>query len=499
MSAAVPAARLFAKNTSAVREAGEYVLYWMIASRRTRWNFALDRAAEWARELGKPLLVFEALRVDYPWASDRLHRFVLDGMRDNAAALRGSAIAYYPYVEPRPGVARGLLAALASRASVVVTDEFPCFFLPRMVGAAASALDVRLEAVDSNGLLPLAGGGREFHRAVDFRRLLQRELPEHVADLPRRSVLTGPRLIPFQELPGEVLQRWPAADPELLDGSSDLGGLPIDHSVAPLPERGGYEAARRALQRFVTGRLDVYRKERDPPGAGESPSTSRLSAYLHFGHLSAHQVLAAVADREGWSPWSLCEGAAGRRRGWWGMSEAAEAFLDQLVTWRELGFQFCFHRADYAEYGSLPEWARKTLADHATDPRPYVYGLDPFERAATHDPIWNAAQNELRESGRIHDYLRMLWGKKILHWTRSPREALDVMVELNNRYAIDGRDPNSYSGIFWVLGRFDRAWGPEREVFGKVRYMSSRNTRRKLHLEGYLKRWGASGSDAARG
>jgi deoxyribodipyrimidine photo-lyase len=490
MKGSVPAERLHAKNAADVRGGGDYVLYWMIACRRTRWNFALDRAAEWASELGKPVLVLEALRSDYRWASARIHRFVLDGMRDNAAALRDTPIGYYPYVEPRPGEGKGLLAALASRAAVVVTDEFPCFFLPRMVEAAAAGLDVRLEAVDSNGLLPLASAGREFHRAVDFRRFLQRELPEHLADRPRRSVLAGPGLVAFRDPLMEVLRRWPAADPGLLGGRADLGGLAIDHSVAPVSERGGYEAARKALRRFVEGRLGSYREERNPPGAGEGASTSQLSAYLHFGHLSAHQVLAAVADRDGWSPWRLAGGATGRRRGWWGMSETAEAFLDQLVTWRELGFGFCFHRPDYARYASLPDWARRTLAEHATDRRPHLYDLAELEQAATHDPIWNAAQNELRERGRIHDYLRMLWGKKILHWARSPEQALDVMIELNNRYAIDGRDPNSYSGIFWVLGRFDRAWGPEREIFGKVRYMSSRNTRRKLRLDRYLEYWG---------
>jgi deoxyribodipyrimidine photo-lyase len=160
------------------------------------------------------------------------------------------------------------------------------------------------------------------------------------------------------------------------------------------------------------------------------------------------------------------------------------------VTWREIGYNFCFHRPDYAELGSLPDWARKTLDEHRSDERPEVYGLADFEEAATHDQIWNAAQNELRARGRIHNYLRMLWGKKILHWSRTPEEALDIMIELNNKYAIDGRNPNSYSGIFWVLGRFDRAWGPEREVFGKVRYMSSKNTRRKLRLDSYLDRWG---------
>jgi deoxyribodipyrimidine photo-lyase len=171
------------------------------------------------------------------------------------------------------------------------------------------------------------------------------------------------------------------------------------------------------------------------------------------------------------------------------MSPSAEAFLDQLVTWRELGFLFATYEPEYERYESLPEWARATLEDHASDPRPDVYTLEQLAAAATGDALWNAAQRQLTHDGVIHNYLRMLWGKRIIEWTAHPREALHVMVELNNRYALDGRDPNSYSGIFWVLGRFDRGW-PERPIFGKVRSMSSTATRRKVCVERYLERWG---------
>jgi len=172
------------------------------------------------------------------------------------------------------------------------------------------------------------------------------------------------------------------------------------------------------------------------------------------------------------------------------MSAASEGFMDELVTWREVCLNTCENRPrDYGRYESLPDFAKKTLAEHADDPRPHVYTLEQFENAETHDPLWNAAQNQLRREGIIHNYLRMLWGKKILHWTRSPREALEVMVHLNNRWALDGRDPNSWAGIMWVLGRFDRAWGPERPVFGKVRYMTSDNTARKYNVKAYVARY----------
>jgi deoxyribodipyrimidine photo-lyase len=171
------------------------------------------------------------------------------------------------------------------------------------------------------------------------------------------------------------------------------------------------------------------------------------------------------------------------------MSAEAEAFLDQLITWRELGFNCCHMREDYDRYESLPAWARKTLAEHQGDARPHRYSLEEMEAARTYDPLWNAAQTQLVREGQMHNYLRMLWGKKILEGTSSSQEALRVMIELNNRYALDGRDPNSYSGIFWCLGRYDRPWGPERPIFGKVRYMSSANTARKLHVKEYLRKY----------
>lgn len=189
-------------------------------------------------------------------------------------------------------------------------------------------------------------------------------------------------------------------------------------------------------------------------------------------------------------PDRLAKSASGKREGWWGASPGAEAWLDQFVTWRELGYNLTSHRDDYDHFESLPDWARATLEKHARDRREYVYSIDELAAAATHDPLWNAAQTQLVREGRIHNYLRMLWGKKILEWTASPREALEIMIELNNRYALDGRNPNSYSGIFWVLGRYDRPWGPERPVFGTVRYMSSQNTQRKLHVEEYQRTYG---------
>jgi len=172
------------------------------------------------------------------------------------------------------------------------------------------------------------------------------------------------------------------------------------------------------------------------------------------------------------------------------MSPQAEAFMDELVTWRELGFNMAWQRPDFDAWESLPDWARATLDKHAGDQRERIYTLEQFTAAATHDPLWNAAQGQLLAEGRIHNYLRMLWGKKVIEWTKSPQQAAQFLIELNNRWALDGRDPNSYSGIFWCFGRYDRPWAPERSVFGTIRWMSSANTARKFGLDGYLARYG---------
>jgi deoxyribodipyrimidine photo-lyase len=485
----IPDLRLRPLSDAPIRPDGDYILYWMIAFRRLGWNFALERAAEAARELGRPLVVLEPLRCGYRWANDRFHRFVIDGMAEHARRLARSNVLYHPYVELRPGAGRGLLEALAARACLVVTDDFPAFFIPRMLRAAGERLRVRLEAVDSNGLFPLRAADRAFVTAYDFRRTLQKVLPEHLGDMPAENPLAARLPKRLAALPEEVLRRWPAAGEDLLAGKAGaLAALPIDHGVDPVSGvRGGDKAGAGVLARFLDERLERYGEGRSQP---DVEAASGLSPYLHFGYVSPHQLFAAVAGRERWTPARLGTSARGAKDGWWGMSAAAEKFLDEAITWREVGFNLASRREDFDRYESLPEWARRTLEVHAKDPRPEVYDLAAFEQASTHDELWNAAQRQLVREGRIHNYLRMLWGKKILHWTAGPREALEVMIELNNKYALDGRDPNSYTGIFWCLGRYDRPWAPERPVFGTVRYMSTESTRRKLRVGGYLARYG---------
>ena len=478
----VSSLRLRRLNDAPVQPDRGCVLYWMTSARRARWNFALDHAVEQARSLGRPLVVLEALRVDYRWASARFHAFVVEGMRDNWAAFDAAAITYYPYLEPTPGAGAGLLEAIARDAALVVTDDAPVFFLPRMTAAAAARLDVAVDAVDGNGLLPLRAVDTVYPTAYAFRRALQQRLPAHLGERPRaeppaRSDL--PRYVPA----AHVRDRWPDAFTWMDTHGGSLARLPVDHTVAPTALKGGDVAARARLRGFLDADLGAYGVDRNHP---DRDRTSRLSPYLHWGHISAHEIFHTLARQEGWLG-QVASRATGAREGWWGMSPTAESFIDQFVTWRELGYNMTAKRDDYAEYSSLPDWARRSLDAHAADPRPHIYSLERLDAAATDDELWNAAQRQLRREGRIQNYLRMLWGKRILEWTASPKDALAVMIELNNRYALDGRNPNSYSGIFWVLGRYDRPW-PVRPIFGAIRYMSSANTARKLRLREYLAR-----------
>jgi deoxyribodipyrimidine photo-lyase len=458
----------------------------MTAFRRHRYNLALERAVALARELHKPLVVLEPLELAYRWASVRHHRFIIEGMRDQAAAFESAPVTYYPYVEPAPGEMRGLLNSASAFAAAVVTDDYPTFQGPRVL-AACERLPVRVEAVDSNGIVPLRAAGKAFPTAYAFRRFLHKTLAAAGIDAPRSNPLDGIEL-PRCDMPQQIIQRWaPVSKSQLADVGQFVRGLLLDQSVGLGWVNGGAARAGDRLREFIYRRLEGYDEDRNVP---DEDGSSGLSPYLHFGHISTHEILEAVIEETSWSPAAIESRARGSRAGW-GLDGTRTAFLDQVVTWRELGFNGCAHLPDYRCYDSLPTWAQGTLADHASDPRDWIYTLDQFEAAETHDALWNAAQRQLVGEGRIHNYLRMLWGKKILEWSASPRDALAIMIELNNKYALDGRDPNSYSGIFWVLGRYDRAWGPEREVFGKVRYMSSENTRRKTRVSVFLDRYGA--------
>jgi deoxyribodipyrimidine photo-lyase len=480
----VPEVRLRLLNDAPLHPKRDYVLYWMTSFRRARSNFALQRAVEHARALDKPLVVFEPLRVAYPFASDRLHAFVLQGMAENQRRFARSLVHYFPFVETEPDAGKGLLAALCARACVLIGDDWPSFFVPQMQAAAAKAVDVQFEVVDSNGLYPMRHTTRVFTTAHSFRTHLQKVLPPHLLEMPREDPLKGVKLRPLTSL---QTGRWKPASVSMLEGK-ELASLPVDHSVGVVALRGGSAAGEARLKLFVDERLRDYPEARSEP---EVDGTSMLSPYLHFGHVSTHQLFERIVKQERWDPEKLGKSIGGSRAGWWKLSPAAEAFIDQFVTWRELGFNLSSHRpGEYQSLDSLPGWAKATIAAHAKDERPHLYSLQQLERSQTHDPLWNATMGQLRRDGWFHNYLRMLWGKKIYEWSKSAADALHAMEYLMGKYSLDGRDPISWSGYFWVLGRYDRPWGPERKIFGKLRYMASENTAKKISVKQYIAKYG---------
>ena len=271
-------------------------------------------------------------------------------------------------------------------------------------------------------------------------------------------------------------------------GREALSSLAIDHDVQPvMGKKGGYVEGRRRWKEFFAERLQTYHEKRNEP---QERGASGLSPWLHYGHISVHAILHDIFTHHRWDVSMVNAPNDGRRQGWWGLPEPVEAFLDQIITWRDIGFIHCAMVENHAEYDSLPEWAKTTLAEHEGDDRPYLYTFEELETANTHDPLWNAAQHQLRQEGIIHNYLRMLWGKKILEWSPDPQTAMDWMIALNDRWALDGRDPNSYTGIGWVMGKFDRGW-TERAVYGKVRCMTSASTARKFKTKGYVEKYTA--------
>ena len=448
---------------------GEYVLYWCMVNQRVPHNHALQAAIALGNRLGLPVVCYHALRPDYPHASDRLHAFVLQGLDELGEAMRGRGVPYWLELprNPRQHVPR--LAALGKRAAAVVTDWFPAFIIPGHLRGAARALEVPLVAVDASCVVPMQRIPERQIGAYTLRPKLRKLWPEYLGKLPRGQE-------PEHAAAAEKVDLGfrPETRPGRLLGSLDE--FDIDHSVAPVEARpGGRAAALRSLRAFVRDRVARFGEARNEPG---QHGQSGVSPALHWGLLFAGEVAQACIEAHG------------------AEHPGVAAFLEELLVRRELAFNYCLHTDPRAQLrlDSLPRWAQDTLRAHGKDPREHVYDLGALDRGETADPLWNAAQRELREDGRIHGYLRMLWGKKILEWSRSPQEALDRMAYLNDRYALDGRDPVSVANFMWVLGLHDRPF-QERPVLGKVRPMSSLRTAEKVDLGPYLARYG--GPDAA--
>jgi deoxyribodipyrimidine photo-lyase len=427
---------------------GEYVLYWAQSARRLRRNPALSYAISMANAAKVPVVVYESIRPDYPSANDRVHAFVLEGVRANRADAMERGLRYHFFLPRTAGEAKGVVARLAKRARLVVTDEFPTSVIATQTKRFIGRSPVSVHLFDGNGILPMRLFEKEQYSAKFLRDRAHRAFAEWwpATDDPE------PAIGPFA---GELgIPEWDGADPH-----GAAASCAIDHSVAPVRTRGGRDAALQRLDEFLREGLRGYATQRNRA----MKHLSGLSPWLHFGHIGIAEVAERVLESD--AP-----------------QEDIDSFLEEAIIRRELSFNFCFYNSAYDSLAALPRWAAETLDRHRDDRRKPSYPGEELESASTHDAVWNLAQRQLLSTGTIHGYLRMLWGKKIIEWSGTPEEAHQTMVRLHDRYAIDGRDPNTFAGVLWCFGKHDRPWVPERPVFGTVRWMSSEQTAKKVRL-----------------
>lgn len=478
--------RVFKRNEHDPNPDGDFVVYWMQSAHRFKYCQALEYAVEWANELDKPLVIFEELKCDYPWASDRIHTFYLQGMVENGAVARKKGVNYVPVVERNPGQSEKFWKKFFKKACCLITDEFPVYFIRDRNEALGEQFDFMVATVDSNGIIPLGLTEKAPYNAYFFRKIMQRNFVEYYTDPPHEdpvSKLKNKSIIELTQRREEIRE---ISLKRMNNPSEFISKLDIRHDVGPIELEGSRKFALSKLGSFIQHGLTKYDDKRNDP---DEHATSGMSPWLHFGKVSEYEIVKTVFEQQP-KNWDLDnitfnKGSTG---GFFNGNKNVDSFLDEVITWREVGFHYAYHEPEYDQFETLPDWARKTLNKHQEDEREWEYSLEELAQSKTHDEIWNAAQTQLRREGIMHNYLRMLWGKKVIEWTPDPEIALAYLIELNNLYAIDGRDPNSYSGIFWCFGRFDRAW-QERKIFGKVRYMTSDSTRKKVKLKEYLKKY----------
>jgi deoxyribodipyrimidine photo-lyase len=427
---------------------GNCVVYWMQRAQRARDNPALDVAICVANELKKPVVVFFAPVPFYPGANLRHYSFMVEGIPDLAEELAARGVGFVLRTYPD----HSLLKFCGDiRAAIVIGDENPMREPERWRVKVASQLRVPFWTVDADVVVPT--------------RLLLKEQFAARTIRPRIHALMPQFLLPEKKVKAQV--PWVSSSRlHSLSPDEDLiAGWKLDHSVSPAPGwRGGSRQAWRVLRKFVATRLAEYPDRRNRP---EQDGTSQLSPYLHFGHIGPLTVARAVQSSN--AP-----------------TKAKEAFLEQVIVRRELAINFVRFNPDYDSMECLEPWARRSLFEHGRDSRVVVYSEARLEQGLTHDPLWNAAQKQMVLTGWMHNYLRMYWAKKILEWSPSVGAAYQRAVRLNDRYELDGRDPNGYAGIAWaIVGKHDRAWS-ERPVYGKIRYMSLASTGRKFDSKKYI-------------
>ncbi len=448
MNDTIDSRRIHFLNKKAIKK-GDYVLYWMQQSQRATCNHALCYAIQLADKVELPVVVFFGLTSDYASANLRHYRFMVEGLIEVERELEKIGIKMITWLTaPVDGVAR-----LSEKAAAVVTDFGYLKQQTKWRNEAIISVRCSFIAIESDVIVPVqAASVKEEYSAATFRPKLT-------------ALMNFYNILPPELKPVKNSLQLKINSTDLSDIDGILRELEIDRTVPPVDGViGGTSTGIELLNNFIQNRLDDYHEKRNNPSLDFS---SGLSPYIHFGQISPLFIASKVMDTN---------------------SSGRDVFLEELFIRRELSINFVFYNNDYDSLKSIPPWAAATLKKHQKDKREYIYSREDLEKGITHDLFWNSAQNELVETGRIHNYMRMYWGKKIIEWAESPEEAFENMIYLNNRYALDGEDPNSYAGIAWCFGKHDRPW-KERNIFGTVRYMNDRGLIRKFDMSGYLNKF----------
>jgi deoxyribodipyrimidine photo-lyase len=444
----IPEERVKRLNASEVKDK-KYVLYWMQSSQRTECNMALEYAVSWADKLSKPLVVFFGLTRVFPEANLRHYTFMLEGLRDVEAQLKEISVKLVVHDQsPELGV-----VALSKDACLTVVDKGYLKILKQWCRFAAANLGCPLVQVEDNVVVPVeAASSKEEYSAATLRPKIKKKRESFLGVPTRRQPKKSSLGLKFDSV-------------SLADVDAVISALGVDKSVSKARGfQGGSREAAKRLEDFLKNKLSAFPELRNDPTAD---CLSNLSPYLHFGQISpikiAMQVLSADAP-----------------------AEAKDVYLEELVVRRELAMNYAYFNENYDSFAGLPNWAKLTLNKHEADSRDYLYTVEELENAETHDPYWNAAQNQMRITGKMHGYMRMYWGKKILEWTKTPQDAFKAALYLNNKYELDGRDPNGFAGVAWCFGKHDRPW-KERPVFGTVRFMNANGLKRKFDADKYVR------------
>lgn len=428
---------------------GDYVLYWMQQSQRAKCNHALEFAIQQANELNLPLLVGFGLMDDYPDANIRHYRFMLEGLKDTQSALRQRGI---PMVVQH-GSPENVAISLGGKAAVIVCDRGYLSHQKLWRQRVAEKNDSMVFQVESDVVIPVKEtSDKAEYAARTIRPKIHKKLDNYLVELNTTPLEKDSLGIRFESMPLENID-------ELLQK------LRLNREVPPVNHffEGGTLKGTYLLKSFVEESLKHYVENRNKPAKND---ISKMSPYLHFGQLSALDIAISVGEKKTFHP------------------EATDSYLEELIVRRELACNFTEYNTNYDSYDVLPDWCKKTLEKHSSDKRSHRYSRQELESARTHDRYWNAAMLEMKFTGYMHNAMRMYWGKKILEWSPTPRDAFETTIRINNKYFLDGRDPNSYTGVAWIFGVHDRPW-KERDIFGTVRYMAASGLERKSNIGDY--------------